>query len=194
MQTQMDRDQLVSDNMKLAFFMAKQAQGLDPDEALSAAMDGLWNAAKEFDENRNIPFGSFAALQIRWKLCKLRDFYNAEKRNKHMEAFSLNAPINSDSNTTFEEITIDEKTSNTHKLGCGDDYKFLLNSVFDKLTPRQQEIISLYFGVYTEGNSLTLDEIAEKFKISRPRVKQIMNRAFFILKKQLSSLHYNIEF
>ena len=186
----MDSDQLVADNMKLAYFMAKQARGLDPDDALSAAMDGLWCAAKEFDENRNIPFGSFAALRIRWKLCGLREFYRAEKRDKYKEAFSLNSPINGDTDTTFEAITVDEKTSDITNLGCGQDYKFLLNLVFDQLNPRQQKIISLYFGVPPEETTLTLDEIAVKFKISRQRTKQIMEFAFVKLRKHMKSLRY----
>jgi RNA polymerase primary sigma factor len=44
------------------------------------------------------------------------------------------------------------------------------------LTERESEVIKLYFGLGTE-HSLTLEEIGEKFNLTRERVRQIKEKA-----------------
>jgi len=44
------------------------------------------------------------------------------------------------------------------------------------LTQREAEVINLYFGLNNK-QSLTLEEIAEKFNLTRERVRQIKEKA-----------------
>ena len=46
------------------------------------------------------------------------------------------------------------------------------------LTPREADVLSLYFGLGTNGNNaLTLEEIGQKFCLTRERVRQIKEKA-----------------
>ena len=44
------------------------------------------------------------------------------------------------------------------------------------LTPREQEVIGLYFGL-AGGSAMTLEEIGESFSLTRERVRQIKEKA-----------------
>lgn len=50
-----------------------------------------------------------------------------------------------------------------------------LNHVLSSLSDREAEVVRLYFGL--DGNLLTLEEIGEKFGLTRERVRQIKEKA-----------------
>ncbi|HOK13937.1 MAG TPA: RNA polymerase sigma factor RpoD/SigA [Candidatus Kapabacteria bacterium] len=50
-----------------------------------------------------------------------------------------------------------------------------VQQVLATLSPREAEVIKLYFGL--DGNQLTLEEIGEKFNLTRERVRQIKEKA-----------------
>jgi len=59
------------------------------------------------------------------------------------------------------------------------------------LTPREADVLSLYFGLGSNGsNALTLEEIGQKFCLTRERVRQIKEKAIRRLRqtKRSSSL------
>ncbi len=49
------------------------------------------------------------------------------------------------------------------------------------LTPREADVIRLYYGL-VEGPSMTLEEIGERFELTRERVRQIKEKAIRRLK------------
>ncbi len=51
----------------------------------------------------------------------------------------------------------------------------------DTLTPREADVVSLYFGL-GEGHPMTLEEIGETFELTRERVRQIKEKAIRRLK------------
>ena len=85
---------------------------------------------------------------------------------------SLDAPIGEDGDTNFGELIGDDMQSNPlenfQKKSIYND----IQSVIELLDPREREIIRLRFGL--DGNHpLTLEEVGEKFNITRERVRQI---------------------
>ena len=56
-----------------------------------------------------------------------------------------------------------------------------LEKVLNRLTPRQKSVICMYFGLLGQ-QSMTLEEIGEKFELTRERVRQIKDGALKILK------------
>ena len=50
-----------------------------------------------------------------------------------------------------------------------------LERALQTLTPREAEVIRLYFGIGVE-NSFTLEEIGERFDLTRERVRQIKEK------------------
>jgi RNA polymerase primary sigma factor len=60
-----------------------------------------------------------------------------------------------------------------------------INYVISSLTDRESEVVRLFFGL--DGQSLTLEEIGEKFGLTRERVRQIKEKAIRRLKHTTKS-------
>jgi RNA polymerase primary sigma factor len=61
-----------------------------------------------------------------------------------------------------------------------------IEQVLSTLTPREQRIIRLRFGL-VNGKSYTLEEVGQKFGLTRERIRQIENRALRRLRHPLRS-------
>lgn len=98
---------------------------------------------------------------------------------------SLDAPIGEDGDTTFGELVGDENEAtpleNLQEKSISNDIK----SVIGRLDDREAEIIQLRFGL--DGNRpLTLEEVGEKFEITRERVRQIQNIAIHKMRRLMT--------
>jgi RNA polymerase primary sigma factor len=51
-----------------------------------------------------------------------------------------------------------------------------IGDVLDTLTPREQRVLRLRFGL-DDGRSRTLEEVGREFKVSRERIRQIEAKA-----------------
>jgi RNA polymerase primary sigma factor len=52
-----------------------------------------------------------------------------------------------------------------------------MNSVLDSLSPREQEIIRMRYGLNEAEKEHTLKECGEKFQVTRERIRQIEEKA-----------------
>jgi RNA polymerase primary sigma factor len=98
---------------------------------------------------------------------------------------SLDAPVGEDGETTFGELVGDENEAtpldNLQEKSISNDIK----SVIDRLEDREAEIIQLRFGL--DGNRpLTLEEVGERFDITRERVRQIQNIAIHKMRRLMT--------
>lgn len=98
---------------------------------------------------------------------------------------SLDAPVGEDGDTTFGELVGDEQGTtpyeNLQEKSMSDDIK----SVIGRLEQREAEIIHLRFGL--DGNPpLTLEEVGERFDITRERVRQIQNIAIHKMRRLMT--------
>jgi RNA polymerase primary sigma factor len=98
---------------------------------------------------------------------------------------SLDAPVGEDGDTTFGELVGDEQGAtpyeNLQEKSMSDDIK----SVIGRLEDREAEIIQLRFGL--DGNPpLTLEEVGERFDITRERVRQIQNIAIHKMRRLMT--------
>ncbi len=89
---------------------------------------------------------------------------------------SLDAPVGEDGDTTFGELVGDENEAtpleNLQEKSLSNDIKSIIN----RLEDREAEIIQLRFGL-DSNRPLTLEEVGERFDITRERVRQIQNIA-----------------
>ncbi|MGH2574670.1 MAG: sigma-70 family RNA polymerase sigma factor [Ignavibacteria bacterium] len=67
-----------------------------------------------------------------------------------------------------------------HNL-INESLKIEIQRALNTLSPRERDVIKLYYGLEKE-NPLTLEEIGEKFKLTRERVRQIKEKAIRRLK------------
>jgi RNA polymerase sigma-32 factor len=100
---------------------------------------------------------------------------------------SLNAPLRSESESEWQDWladdTIDQETRLAEREEMGDRHNLLENAM-GELTGREQEIIRAR---RLREEPATLEELSQKFGISRERVRQIEVRAFEKLQKAMQA-------
>ena len=98
---------------------------------------------------------------------------------KHL---SMDAPLaNDEDNTMYDFMRSDEDTTPESEL-MYESLKTEINRAVSTLSPKEADIIRMFFGLdgYTP---MTLDEIGEKFDLTRERVRQIKEKAIKRLKQ-----------
>jgi RNA polymerase sigma-32 factor len=100
---------------------------------------------------------------------------------------SLNAPLRSDSESEWQDWladdTLDQETRMADREELGDRHA-LLTGALGELTERERDIIQAR---RLQDEPATLEELSQKYGISRERVRQIEVRAFDKLQKQMKS-------
>lgn len=89
---------------------------------------------------------------------------------------SMDAPFTQgEENSLLDVIQSDLQPSPDHIL-MDESLKAEIERALSTLSERESEVIKLYFGLDKE-NSLTLEEIGERFNLTRERVRQIKEKA-----------------
>lgn len=91
---------------------------------------------------------------------------------------SLNTPLSSDSHTNRQDMLVDTSETAEEHIGNHQDLhlkKKLLAEALTTLSEREQEIVKSRFLTETPD---TLENLGERFHISRERVRQIETKAF----------------
>jgi RNA polymerase primary sigma factor len=99
---------------------------------------------------------------------------------------SLDAPIGDDENTSFGQLVGDENAINPFDTLRSKSQRIDLDEILSDLEEREAEIIRLRFGIGPEG-PLTLEEVGEKFEITRERVRQLQNIALSKMRRNMMS-------
>ena len=93
--------------------------------------------------------------------------------NSHL---SLDAPFSVSEDNSLIDILEDEFQPAPDEELLDFSLKLEIEKALDTLTPREAEVISLYFGLNYE-KALTLEEIGARFSLTRERVRQIKEKA-----------------
>ncbi len=97
---------------------------------------------------------------------------------------SMDAPLSNtdDSSSTLYDVYMVDEGGSTEGSLMTESLRKEIEITLSCLLPREAEIIQLSFGLKGE-NALTLEEIGEKFGLTRERVRQIREKALRRLKK-----------
>ncbi len=93
--------------------------------------------------------------------------------NSHL---SLDAPFSVSEDNSLIDVLEDEYQPAPDEELLDFSLKEEIGKALDTLTPREAEVISLYFGLNHE-KALTLEEIGARFSLTRERVRQIKEKA-----------------
>ncbi|MEM0940885.1 MAG: sigma factor-like helix-turn-helix DNA-binding protein [Bacteroidota bacterium] len=85
---------------------------------------------------------------------------------------SLDAPMQLEDASNLLDVLKDSEALNLDGDSIYDSLKEDVNNVLKTLTNRESEILVLFYGLNDEPN-LTLNDIGERMKITRKRVRQI---------------------
>ena len=94
---------------------------------------------------------------------------------------SMDAPlINGEDGTLMDVMPGDEGAPSPENNLINESLKREIERALVTLTPREADVIRLYFGL--SDSALTLEEIGERFELTRERVRQIKEKAIRRLK------------
>ncbi|HEY1172976.1 MAG TPA: RNA polymerase sigma factor RpoD/SigA [Verrucomicrobiae bacterium] len=112
----------------------------------------------------------------------------AAMRTAAIRPASLDAPISEDEDSNnYAEIVADENATSPYAQLEDKTVNSMLEEMVTKLDPREATILRFRFGL-DGGTEKTLEEVGEKFGVTRERVRQIQNIALRKLRKMIEKL------
>jgi RNA polymerase primary sigma factor len=95
---------------------------------------------------------------------------------------SMDAPISNEDDTNFIDTFISDEVTHTDAILIQESLKNEINRSMEVLDEREKELIRMFFGI-GKSHEYTLDEIGEKFNITREGARQIKEKALKKLRK-----------
>ena len=92
------------------------------------------------------------------------------------QPISLQSPVGDSEDTHFGDFIEDKSAENPSEMTAYSLLKERLQDVLQTLTEREQEVLTLRFGL-ADGYSRTLEEVGRKFNVTRERIRQIEAKA-----------------
>lgn len=93
------------------------------------------------------------------------------------DTVSLEAPVGEDDeDSLLGEFIVDEKTLSPSQVAARRLLKDQLREIIGELTPREQKILDMRFGL-SDGITHTLEEVGREFGVTRERIRQIEAKA-----------------
>lgn len=112
---------------------------------------------------------------------ELSDMLSVEKEKIHVALdmsqaiSSLDTPIGEDEEDSIGDLIADNSLEDPLAAMMEETNKAIIENVFDSLEKREAQILKMRFGLL--GNPMTLEEVGEKFSLSRERVRQLEIKA-----------------
>ena len=95
---------------------------------------------------------------------------------------SMDAPLIEGEDSSLYDVMGSEDSPNPDADLMLESLREEIRRALDTLTPREADVVSSYFGL-NAGHAMTLEEIGEKFDLTRERVRQIKEKAVRRLKQ-----------
>ena len=101
---------------------------------------------------------------------------------------SLNVQVGDEEDTEWQDMLVDSNDTHDNLIANKDELKYrkkIFEQAIEILNEREKEIITLR---KLQDKPVKLEELSKKFNISRERVRQIEEKAFEKLQKQVSAI------
>jgi len=126
------------------------------------------NLVQEFEREPN---AEELAEQLNMDVTEVADAIKNAGRH-----ISMDAPFNQGEENSLLDVLPNDEVPSPDQTLMSESLKKEIERALSTLTDREAEVIKLYFGLNGE-HSLTLEEIGEKFNLTRERVRQIKEKA-----------------
>lgn len=174
------RNKILTSNLKFVFDVAKKyrGKGVAMPDLISEGNIGLTKAIGRFDETKGVKFISYAVWWIKQSIIDFIRKTNEVSENEYSSYDMIDEDL-SNKDSDDEQTALDNSRYSNYEIE-NEEYQEVDVSSLDEmmacLDERESEIVKLYFGIGTEKEA-NLEEIGEKFNLSKERVRQIKKTA-----------------
>ncbi|MEX0599133.1 MAG: RNA polymerase sigma factor RpoD/SigA [Rhodothermales bacterium] len=135
-------------------------------------------SAKLSQEHERSPNIEELADELEIDVSKVREAM--QHTGRHL---SMDAPFNEDDDNSLLDVLPDNEDTSPDDILLDESVKIDIERALSLLHPREAEITRLYFGIGRE-HPLTLEEIGQRFGLTRERVRQIKEKALRKLRQK----------
>lgn len=177
------REKLIEHNLRLVVYIAKKFEntGIYIEDLISIGTIGLIKAVNTFCSDKNIKLATYASRCIENEILMY-----IRKNSAHANDISIDEPLNSDSDGN--QLLLSDI------LGCDEDSviaeiqrdeeKRMVYKAISLLSPREQEIIKLRFGLFGK-KEMTQKEVADHLGISQSYISRLEKKIINDLRLEL---------
>lgn len=177
---------LIEHNLRLVVYIAKKFENtnVDIEDLISVGTIGLIKAVNSFDDAKQIKLATYASRCIENEI-----LMHLRKVIKTRKELSLDEPLNVDweGNVLLLSDVLGTESDVIYKDIENDVEREILIASFNKLPPRERQIIKLRFGILGSPKK-TQKEIAAMFGISQSYISRLEKKVMSKLKKEMSKL------
>ena len=177
------RLKLIEHNLRLVVYISKRFDntGIDMDDLVSIGTIGLIKAVSSYNPDKNIKLATFASRCIDNEILMF-----LRKTTKTRAVVSFDEPLNVDfeGNILLLCVVLGTDPECVYNDVEGSAEKELLKETFDKLPPRERQILELRFGLYGK-DEMTQKEIADMMGISQSYISRLEKKIVSNLKKNM---------
>ena len=185
-QEQQAKATLIEHNLRLVVYIAKKFDntGVGVEDLISIGTIGLIKAINTFNSGKNIKLATYASRCIENEIL----MYLRKNSNTRTEV-SFDEPLNTDwdgKELLLSDVMGTEEDVVMRPLEEDVDRQ-LLHSAVAKLSPREQDIISLRFGLGGR-KELTQKEVADQLGISQSYISRLEKRIILRLRREIMKM------
>jgi RNA polymerase primary sigma factor len=93
------------------------------------------------------------------------------------QPISLETPVDEEEESHLGDFIEDKSVANPADALIGNNLRQVTEEALRMLTPREEKVIKMRFGLCSSGNEHTLEEVGKHFDVTRERVRQIEAKA-----------------
>ncbi len=165
------RGKLIEHNLRLVVYIAKKFEntGIYIEDLISIGTIGLIKAVNTFCADKNIKLATYASRCIENEILMY-----IRKNASHTGDISIDEPLNSDAEGNqllLSDILGSDEDSISAEIQKDEERRMIYNAIA-LLTPREQEIITLRFGLFGK-KEMTQKEVADHLGISQSYISRL---------------------
>ena len=180
------KNQLIERNLRLVVYIAKKFDntGIDIEDLISVGTIGLIKAVNSFKSDKKIKLATYASRCIENEIL----MYLRKVVHRRFE-ISLDEPLNvdSDGNELLLGDVLGTDSDMIYNDIEGGVERDLLKKAITKLSKREQEIVSMRFGL-DGAEEITQKEVADLMGISQSYISRLEKKIILRLKKEITKM------
>ncbi len=177
---------LIERNLRLVVYISKKFDntGVDVEDLISIGTIGLIKAVNSFDSDKKIKLATYASRCIENEILMY-----LRKVVRRKNEVSLDEPLNvdSDGNELLLSDVLGTETDMVYNDAEENVEKELLKNAIKKLSAREQQIVSLRFGL-NGHEEITQKEVADLLGISQSYISRLEKKIVSRLKKEIAKM------